>query len=59
MNDGYRLPVVAFCVAGIAGLIWMTTRESDINGLAGGIAVLAGICGFAGLAMQVMSNDED
>lgn len=58
MNEGFRLPITALCVAGIAGLIWLVTRNTDINGLAGGIAVVSGICGLLGIAVAVMSDDK-
>ncbi|WP_377324759.1 hypothetical protein ACFJIY_07675 [Pimelobacter simplex] len=58
MNQELRLPLLAFCVAGIAALVWLVTRDTDINGLVGAVAVLSGICGFAGLAAAVVSGDK-
>ncbi|GEB17221.1 hypothetical protein GUY44_11905 [Pimelobacter simplex] len=58
MNDEFRLPIAALCVAACAGLIWIATRSNDISGVFALIAVVAGLCGFAGLAMAVMSSDE-
>lgn len=59
MNQELRLPLLAFCVAGIAALIWLATRDTDINGLVGAVAILSGICGFAGLAMAISSSSNE
>lgn len=54
MNDELRLPVMALCVAAIAGLIWVAMRDSDVGSIAAFIAVVAGVCGFAGIAAAMV-----
>lgn len=54
MNDELRLPVMALCVAGVAGLIWIAMRDSDLGAIAAFVAVVAGICGFAGIAAAMV-----
>lgn len=54
MDEELRLPVIAFCVAGVAGLIWVAMRDSDLGAIAAFVAVVAGICGFAGVAATMI-----
>jgi hypothetical protein len=58
MNDQVRLPLIAFCVAGIAGLTWIGFRGSDLAGLFAAVAVISAICGFAGMAAALMDSGE-